>query len=206
MLLGAGWIILIVLTSLISLVFVVWLALWITSRLTWNRVIRGAKTAPVLPVDLSTYQGKWYEIARYPQTFQTGCKNVTATYSLGDRDGGLVRVVNSCELESSSSSSTTTTTRIANGWARPSGIAPNVLGVSFFPKQKWLPSIYGSYHIVKLESPENPDTGLSIVSNPDKTSLWILARKPRLGSGKLANVQSWLRENDYPLDNLIVNQ
>ena len=35
-------------------------------------------------VDLNRYVGKWYEIARYPNSFQKSCVGSMATYSLRD--------------------------------------------------------------------------------------------------------------------------
>ena len=45
-------------------------------------------------LDLDRYLGKWYEIARFPNSFETGCQGVTAEYAL--RGDGKVRVVNTC--------------------------------------------------------------------------------------------------------------
>jgi apolipoprotein D and lipocalin family protein len=53
---------------------------------------------PVLPVvqslDLERYLGKWYEIARYPNSFQKGCVATTANYSM--LEDGEIRVLNEC--------------------------------------------------------------------------------------------------------------
>ena len=35
---------------------------------------------PVTRLDLNRYAGTWYEIARYPVWFQSGCTATTATY------------------------------------------------------------------------------------------------------------------------------
>jgi apolipoprotein D and lipocalin family protein len=45
-------------------------------------------------VDLNRYMGVWYEIARYPNSFQEGCVGSKATYAL--RDDGKVSVLNEC--------------------------------------------------------------------------------------------------------------
>ena len=50
---------------------------------------------PVVPyVDLNRYTGTWYEIARYPNSFQEGCVGSKATYTL--RDDGKISVLNEC--------------------------------------------------------------------------------------------------------------
>ncbi|MCE9522802.1 MAG: lipocalin family protein, partial [Alphaproteobacteria bacterium] len=45
-------------------------------------------------VDLERYLGRWYEVARFPNSFERDCFAVTATYSRNA--DGTVKVVNSC--------------------------------------------------------------------------------------------------------------
>src|SRR4030067_2940457 len=45
-------------------------------------------------VDLNRYMGVWYEIARYPNSFQKGCVGSRVTYTL--MDDGKVSVLNEC--------------------------------------------------------------------------------------------------------------
>jgi lipocalin len=78
-------------------------------RLRWIAVTAGLLAAlpgcggrhPPLPtverVELDRYLGTWYEIARYPAPFQEGCVATSADYSR--RDGGGIRVLNSCRVE-----------------------------------------------------------------------------------------------------------
>ena len=49
-------------------------------------------TETVKNLDLSRYLGKWYEIARFPHSFEKGLVGVTATYSM--RQEGKIKVVN----------------------------------------------------------------------------------------------------------------
>ena len=49
---------------------------------------------PAKIVDLQQYLGRWYEIARYEQSFEKGCEGVSADYSL--RPDGSISVVNRC--------------------------------------------------------------------------------------------------------------
>ena len=55
----------------------------------------------VSSVNLSKYVGRWYEIARLPNSFQDKegkrCDFVTADYTL--RNDGKISVINSCRLE-----------------------------------------------------------------------------------------------------------
>ncbi len=47
-------------------------------------------------VNINKYLGRWYEIARYPNWFQTDCYAVTADYELAE-DGSSIKVTNRCK-------------------------------------------------------------------------------------------------------------
>ena len=121
----------------------------------------------VKPVDnfqLERYLGKWYEIARLDHSFERGLSRVTADYSL--REDGGVRVLNrgySAENKA---------------WQEAEGKAYFVespdqgyLKVSFFGP------FYGSYIVFELD---HDNYQYSLVSGPDKSYLWILARSPKI--------------------------
>jgi apolipoprotein D and lipocalin family protein len=121
----------------------------------------------VNPVDnfrLEKYLGKWYEIARLDHSFERGLTRVTAEYSL--RDDGGVRVLNRGYSEKE------------KAWKEAEGIAYFVqrpdqgyLKASFF----W--PFYGSYIVFQLD---HENYRYSLVSGPDKSYLWILARDPEI--------------------------
>ena len=46
----------------------------------------------VKELDLNRYLGKWYEIARFPHSFEKNLVGVTATYQL--KDDGMIEVLN----------------------------------------------------------------------------------------------------------------
>jgi lipocalin len=48
-------------------------------------------------VDLDRYQGKWYEVARLPNRFQSDCAGATAEYGL--REDGKISVLNTYTKE-----------------------------------------------------------------------------------------------------------
>ncbi len=121
----------------------------------------------VNPVDnfsLAKYLGKWYEIARLDHSFERGLTRVTADYSL--REDGGVRVLNRGYSEKEK------TWKEAEGKAyfvqRPD---QGYLKVSFFGP------FYGSYIVFELD---HENYQYSLVSGPDKSYLWILARDPEI--------------------------
>ncbi|MCG6885688.1 MAG: lipocalin family protein [Proteobacteria bacterium] len=119
---------------------------------------------PVKNFKLDKYLGKWYEIARLDHSFERGLSRVTANYSM--REGGGVKVVNRGYSEES------------NAWKEAEGKAyfvkePDIgyLKVSFFGP------FYGSYVVFELD---HVNYQYALVSGPDKSYLWLLARQPHL--------------------------
>ena len=115
-------------------------------------------------VELDRYAGTWYEIARYPNSFERGCVGVTADYT--PRDDGRIEVVNTC-FESSLDGPS----RDIRGSARVVDNATNAkLKVSFF----W--PFEGDYWIIDLAE----DYSYAVVGAPDRQFLWILSRTPTM--------------------------
>jgi apolipoprotein D and lipocalin family protein len=121
----------------------------------------------VNPVDnfrLEKYLGKWYEIARLDHSFERGLTRVTADYSL--RDDGGVRVLN-------------------RGYSEKEKIWKEAEGKAYFVqrpdqgylKVSFLGPFYGSYIVFELD---HENYQYSLVSGPDKSYLWILARDPAM--------------------------
>jgi apolipoprotein D and lipocalin family protein len=139
--------------------------LWIA----WIVCLGGCVGVPdnVTPVEdfrLDRYLGTWYEIARLDHSFERGLSRVTAEYSL--REDGGVRVVNRGYSEKE------------REWKEAEGKAHFVdradqghLKVSFFGP------FYGSYIVFELD---RDSYQYALVSGPDKSYLWILARRPEM--------------------------
>lgn len=114
---------------------------------------------PAKPVDLQHYLGRWFEIARYEQSFQRGCQGVTADYSL--RPDGSIDVVNRCRKAGGK-------VDVARGRAKVVDRATNAkLKVSFFGP------FYGDYWILDHAD----DYSWSIVGESSGRYLWLLSRK-----------------------------
>ncbi|MFO7706993.1 MAG: lipocalin family protein [Desulfobacterales bacterium] len=140
-----------------------------TRWIAWIVLLVGCVGIPdgVTPVEdfrLERYLGTWYEIARLDHSFERGLSRVTAEYSL--REDGGVRVVNRGYSEKE------------REWKEAEGKAYFVdrvdqghLKVSFFGP------FYGSYIVFELD---RDSYQYALVSGPDKSYFWILARKPEM--------------------------
>lgn len=121
--------------------------------------------SPVSGFDVNRYLGTWYEIARLDRSFERDLQQVTADYSV--REDGGIRVVNrgyNTEKQA---------------WEQAEGKAYFIgdsdvgrLKVSFFGP------FYGAYNIMELDR-ENYQ--YAMISGPDRSYLWILARTPDPG-------------------------
>lgn len=140
---------------------------------TWRRVTRVDPSIPRVAVDPREYAGRWYEIARYPQWFERGCARATADYA--PTASGL-SVTNSCERNGERTSAT---------GAAYATSEPGVLGVSFFP------GLYGAY-VVAYRDPQT-----SVVTNQDRSALWVLSRTPTITTAHRDQVWRWLRDNQF---------
>ncbi len=134
-------------------------------------------------VDVSRYMGRWYEIARYPNSFEAGCVGVTADYEL--LDDGRVGVTNTCRQGSLNGK-----LDIIEGVARVTDERTNArLAVSFF----W--PFEGDYWILELGDEE--DYGYAVVGEPSRKFLWILSRNPQMDEELYEDVLSRLRSKGY---------
>jgi len=114
--------------------------------------------------ELERYLGLWYEIAKYPVSFEDGLVGVTAEYSL--REDGDVRVQNG-GFEGSFDGEASEAT--AKAWV-PDSERPAELKVQFF----W--PFSAKYWVVALD----PEYQWAIVGEPARKYLWILSRTPQL--------------------------
>jgi len=137
-------------------------------------------------VELGRYTGRWYEIARYPNTFERGCVGVTADYAL--REDGRISVLNTC-VEGSLDGNV----RTIQGSARVVDRSTNAkLAVTFFPPFE------GAYWILELGA----DYEYAVVGEPSRNFLWILSRDPLLDEAVFEDILSRLPERGYDPDRL----
>lgn len=142
---------------------------------------------PVEDFNLSSYLGKWYEIARLDHSFEKGLSNVSATYSLR-KDGG-VTVINRGYSDT------------GKKWSTAEGKAYFVksnntghLKVSFFEP------FYSSYVIFELEKKEYQ---YAFVSGYKNSYLWLLSRTPTIDEEIKNNFIEKARKIGFDTDTLI---
>nr|WP_027136217.1 lipocalin family protein [Geminicoccus roseus] len=139
---------------------------------------------PAKAVDLERYLGRWYELARYENRFETGCEGVTADYTV--RPDGGIDVINTCRKGSPSGPVET-----AEGYAEPvPGSDGAKLDVTFF----W--PFYGDYWVLD----RGEDYEWAIVGEPSGEYLWILSRDPEPGQEVLERHLQRAKELGYDLD------
>ena len=139
-------------------------------------------------VDLKRYQGRWFEIAKIPNRFQSHCvTNTSSDYRL--MDDGAVAVKNRC-IDSQGDADE------ANGMARV--VAPishaqlevsfvNLLGLQLF---------WGDYWILALD----PDYQYALIGEPKRKYGWVLARQQQLSDPQWDVIENAMKANGYKRD------
>ena len=142
---------------------------------------------PVTGFESERYLGTWYEIARFDHSFEDGLSRVTATYS--KREDGGIRVLNKGYDAATGE------------WDEAEGKAYFVsdettghLQVSFFGP------FYASYVIAELDK---DNYQYSLVTGPDRSYLWIVARQPTLSQDVLDELLSKAKSLGYATDEFI---
>lgn len=144
----------------------------------------------VVELDLKRYAGRWFEIARLPNRFQTSCAGeVTATYRL--RPDGKIDVVNECSTDDGAVKSAKGQARIVDG--------PMKLQVRFAPAWlSFLPMVWGDYWVMDLAD----DYSWAVVGEPAREFFWILAREPRLSEPEIQEIVKRAEEQGYDLSTM----
>lgn len=138
----------------------------------------------VKKVNIDKYLGSWYEIARYEHSFEKGCSDVKATYSLS-QDNGYINVLNECTKDGKRT--------FAKGVAYAKDESNSKLKVSFFRP------FYGDYWILML----GDDYEYALIGEPSREYLWILARKNSINEKLKNKILNKLPKLGYTKDKLI---
>ena len=142
---------------------------------------------PVTGFESERYLGTWYEIARFDHSFEEGLSRVTATYS--KREDGVIRVLN-------------------KGYDAATGEWDEAEGKAYFVsdettghlKVSFFGPFYASYVIAELDK---DNYQYSLVTGPDRSYLWILARQPTLSQDVLDELLSKAKSLGYATDEFI---
>ena len=127
------------------------------------------------------YAGLWYEVARFPVPFQTGCVNVQADYAV--TGPGSLSVRNSCFRDGALS--------VIDGSASivgPGRLKVRLSGVPF-PADYWVLWV-------------DQDYTTAVVGTPSGRAGWILNRTPDIRADRLKAARDVLRFNGYDVDQL----
>lgn len=137
--------------------------------LSWNSCNDGVVACAPVTTDsdanLNQFLGLWYEIASFPQFFNTGCSCTTAEYTLAP-DGNSVIVSNSCRLFGFIPNN------IQGNATQPDPNDFSKLEVSF----PTVPGNPGDYWILEFAD----DASYMLVGDPAKENLYILSRTSTL--------------------------
>ena len=143
------------------------------------------KVNPVENFKLTEYLGTWYEIARLEHRYEKGMEAISATYSM--REDGGVKVLNKGFKTKEKE------------WSEAEGKAYFVgsedeafLKVSFFGP------FYGSYIVMDTDYKT-----YTMISGPDLSYFWILARTPKLDEKILNRLLAQAKEAGFDTSVLI---
>lgn len=143
----------------------------------------------VKELDLTRYLGTWYEIARFPHSFEKDLVGVTATYSL--KPNGKIKVVNQGHVKDLDGR-----LKIAEGKAKiPDKKEPGKLKVSFFL------FFYSDYLVMELDQ-VNYDWVMLGSSSPKY--FWILSRTPQMKKETYNMLIEKAKQRGYDLSKLIL--
>lgn len=136
-------------------------------------------------VDIARYMGRWFEIARFENSFEKGLANVSAVYTLnGDN-----------------------TVSVVNSGVKPDGEKTSVSGRAYAPdssdfsklRVSFFRPFYGDYYILELDG----DYRWALVGGRDKSYLWILSRTPRIPEAELSKILEKARSRGYDAGRLM---
>jgi apolipoprotein D and lipocalin family protein len=141
----------------------------------------------VSSVDLSKYQGTWYEIARLPNYFERKLKCISATYTL--RDDGKITVLNK------------------GNYIAPPNKPSSSEGVAWIPdknstaklKVQFFWPFSGDYWIMYLDQ----DYRFVLVGDPARKYLWILCREKNLEETTYKMLLQKAIDNGYDVTSII---
>jgi lipocalin len=142
----------------------------------------------VKQLEIEKFLGQWYEIARFPHSFEKNLVGVTANYSINN--DGKIKVINQGYKDSLHGKIKT-----AVGKAKiPNPELPGNLKVSFF----WI--FYSDYLVMELDS---IDYQWAVIGSSSPDYLWILSRTPQMDEDIYQNLIQKIKKRGYDLSKII---
>lgn len=142
---------------------------------------------PVAHFDLHKYLGRWYEIARLDHSFERGLIRVTTNYSL--RPDGGIKIVNRGYSPEQ------------NRWKQAVGKAYFVKGSDLgYLKVSFFGPFYAAYVVFDID---RKHYRYALVTGPNKSYLWILARRPSLDKALLNKLVAKVKAAGFDTHQLI---
>jgi len=148
-------------------------------------------------LDLARYQGLWYQIALYPNSFQKQCvSSTTAEYK--PLANGQIEVTNQCKTADGSVSKVVGAARVKPpkvlGVPVAKGTDTAKLEVRFAPAfLSWINAVWAPYWVIQLAD----DYRYAVIGEPGRQYLWILSRTPALNPQDRAIINGLLQQQGY---------
>ena len=174
--------------------FLLMAAVLLSGSPAWSQSAALAPLAALPSLDVPSYMGIWYQVAWFPNRFQSQCASDTAaTYR--QLEGGQVEVINRCRLADGRLDDVTGVALPAGSTLVGDQLQPAQLEVSFLPRAlRWLP-IWGSYWVIQLAD----DGRYAVVSEAQRQYLWVLSRTPQLLPADQTEIRSRLVQQGFDL-------
>jgi apolipoprotein D and lipocalin family protein len=143
---------------------------------------------PVRPVPVALYSGRWYEIARTPNTMQKDCQAATSDFQ--GFDNGVFTVVDTCRKGSPAGP-----VRVIRARAKIVPASDNTrFRMAFFGGL-----VHQEYWIL-----DHADDGSwAVMATPGGNYVWLLSRRPSLPPGIQAAALARVGALGYPPSRLI---
>jgi apolipoprotein D and lipocalin family protein len=142
-------------------------------------------------VDVPRYLGTWYEIASFPEGPQAGCTGTTATYTL--KPEGNINVLNKCYLGALDGQliQIEGTASVADAETNAKLLVDFGFGSP------------GDYWVINLDDgAAGALYAWAVVSNPDRSSLFILSRTPQMDKALVDSLLEDLELRGFDLSRL----
>ncbi len=141
--------------------------------------------APVKPVDIQRYVGRWYEIGHLHNMLEEGCAGATADYN---RDSfGKIKAVETCRKPSGETKVWRAGVRILDP------------GVNAKLRLSFLPFVSKEYWVIDHAS----DYAWAIVGTPEGKYLWLFSRQPQVSETQKSLIVARARALGYDTSRLI---